>query len=76
MAVNTPRQTSHLKREILVRLIRAYLSENKKNYRDLFLEIMKAMEEDGFFDLSGITASLNAMAENLEKQMAEENPEK
>ncbi|DAA83866.1 TPA: Fe-hydrogenase large subunit family protein [Candidatus Gastranaerophilales bacterium HUM_1] len=28
MAVNTPRQTSHLKREILVRLIRAYLSEN------------------------------------------------
>ncbi len=28
MAINTPKQTSHLKREILVRLIRAYLSEN------------------------------------------------
>ena len=28
MAVNTPRQTSHLKREILVRLIKSYLSEN------------------------------------------------
>ncbi len=28
MAMNTPKQTSHLKREILVRLIRAYLSDN------------------------------------------------
>ena len=29
MAINTPnKQTSHLKREILVRLIRAYLGEN------------------------------------------------
>ncbi|MGN0030530.1 MAG: monomeric [FeFe] hydrogenase [Candidatus Gastranaerophilaceae bacterium] len=28
MSINTPKQTSHLKREILVRLIRAYLSDN------------------------------------------------
>ncbi len=28
MAMNTPKQTSHLKREILVRLIKAYLSDN------------------------------------------------
>ena len=28
MAINTPKQTSHLKREILVRLIRSYLGEN------------------------------------------------
>lgn len=28
MAMNTPKQTSHLKREILVRLIKAYLGEN------------------------------------------------
>lgn len=28
MAINTPRQTSHLKREILVRLIKAYLSDD------------------------------------------------
>lgn len=28
MAVNSPRQTSQLKREILVRLIKAYLSDN------------------------------------------------
>ena len=63
-------------REEAKQIAREYLSENKKNYRDLFLEIIKAMEEDGFFDLSGITSSLNAMAENIEKQMAEENPEK
>ena len=28
MAINSPKQTSHLKREILVRLIRAFLSDN------------------------------------------------
>ncbi|MBE7712730.1 MAG: 4Fe-4S dicluster domain-containing protein [Cyanobacteria bacterium SIG26] len=28
MTINTPKQTSHLKREILVRLIRSYLGEN------------------------------------------------
>ncbi len=28
MAINTPKQTSHLKREILVRLIRSFLSDN------------------------------------------------
>ena len=28
MAINTPKQTSHLKREILVRLIKAYLGDN------------------------------------------------
>lgn len=28
MSINTPKQTSHLKREILVRLIKAYLSDN------------------------------------------------
>lgn len=35
-------------REEAKQIARAYLSENKKNYRDLFLEIIKAMEEDGF----------------------------
>ncbi len=34
MAINTPKQTSHLKREILVRLIKAFLSDNfKENTR-------------------------------------------
>ena len=28
MSMNTPKQTSHLKREILVRLIKSYLSDN------------------------------------------------
>lgn len=28
MSINSPKQTSHLKREILVRLIRAFLSDN------------------------------------------------
>lgn len=30
MAMNTPKQTSHLKREILVRLIKSFLSDNFK----------------------------------------------
>ena len=28
MAMNSPRQTSHLKKEILVRIIKSYLSDN------------------------------------------------
>ena len=40
MAINTPKQTSHLKREILVRLIKAYLSDNfEENTRKIPYEM-------------------------------------
>ena len=37
MAMNTPKQTSHLKREILVRLIKAYLSDNFEENTSIFM---------------------------------------
>ena len=41
----TPRQTSHLKREILVRLIRAYLSDNfEENTEDYIEENVEEIE--------------------------------
>ena len=45
-------------------LMKAYMKENKIGYADLYEDLRKCMEEDGFFELSGITKMLNQMAEN------------
>ena len=38
----------------------------------MFEEIKKAMEDDGFFELSGITAMLEEMANNVEEAAQEQ----
>lgn len=58
-------------------LTRAYITEKRKTdksygYRTLFEEIKKAMEDDGFFELSGITAMLEEMANNVEEATREQ----
>ena len=58
-------------------LTRAYITEKRKTdksygYRTLFEEIKKAMEDDGFFELSGITAMLEEMANNVEEAAQEQ----
>lgn len=58
-------------------LTRAYITEKRKTdksygYRTLFEEIKKAMEDDGFFELSGITAMLEEMANNVEEATQEQ----
>lgn len=58
-------------------LTRAYITEKRKmdksyGYRALFEEIKKAMEDDGFFELSGITAMLEEMANNVEEATQEQ----
>lgn len=58
-------------------LTRAYITEKRKadksyGYRTLFEEIKKAMEDDGFFELSGITAMLEEMANNVEEATQEQ----
>lgn len=50
-------------------LTRAYIKENKTNYRKLFEEIKTWMEEDGFFDLSGINDMLTEMSVSIEEQV-------
>lgn len=58
-------------------LTRAYITEKRKTdksygYRTLFEEIKKAMEDDGFFELSGITTMLEEMANNVEEAAQEQ----
>lgn len=53
-------------------LTRAYITEKRKTnkgygYKDLFEEIKKAMEDDDFFGLSGITAMIEEMNKNIEE---------
>lgn len=45
-------------------MMKSYMKANKIGYADLYEEIRKCMEDDGFFDLSGITKMLNAMQES------------
>lgn len=53
-------------------LTRVYIKEKRKadkkyGYKNLFEEVKKAMEDDDFFDLSGITAMIEEMSQNIEK---------
>lgn len=50
-----------------VSLMRQYMKENGKNYRNLYDDIFKCMEDDGFFDLSGLTEAVKMMSEIPEK---------
>lgn len=52
-------------------VMKTYMKENKFSYRKLFEEIKQCMEDDGFFDLSGLTEMLSEM-----NQSAEEQPKK
>lgn len=48
--------------------MKSYMKENKISYRKLFEEIKQCMEDDGFFDLSGLTEMLNEMNQSIEEQ--------
>ncbi len=52
-----------------VELMKSYMKESKLNFNSLFIELKTQMEEDGFFELIGIT-------EMLEEMSQDENPEK
>lgn len=54
-------------------LMRSYMAENNVSYRKLFEEIKQCMEDDGFFDLSGLTEMLEEMNQSMEEQ-AEKMP--
>ena len=60
-------------------LMKAYMKENKLSFVKLYEELKQCMEDDGFFDLSGLTEMIQKMGEqmeNVEEENAEtENPE-
>lgn len=57
-----------LSKEDAKAVMRAYMTENKISYRKLFEEIKQCMEDDGFFDLSGLTEMLTEMNKSIEEQ--------
>ena len=56
-------------------LMKQYMKENKYSYKKLFDDIKKCMEEDGFFDLSGLTEMMKEMGENIQKNLEQATKE-
>ena len=54
-------------------IMKAYMKENKISFKKLFDDIKECMEDDGFFDLSGLMDMLKEMEANFEE---EETPKK
>ena len=53
-------------------LMKSYMKENKLSFNGLYKEIQEAMEDDGFFDLTG----LREMLEEMNQAMEGEAPKK
>lgn len=56
-------------------LMKTYMKENKLSFNKLYREIQTIMEDDGFFDLTGITEMLEEMNKTIEEEV-EEAPKK
>lgn len=51
------------------KLMKQYMKENKLSFVKLFNDIKECMEEDGFFDLSGLTEMLEEMNRGIEENL-------
>ena len=57
-------------------LMKIYMKDNKLSFRSLFEELKACMENDGFFDLSGLTEMINEMNANAEKMTSQKKTPK
>ncbi len=57
-------------------LMKVYMKENKISYKKLFDDIKSCMEDDGFFDLSGLTEMLTQIGENVSTKEPKKNKKK
>lgn len=55
--------------EYAKQLMKQYMKENKLSFTGLYEEIKQCMEDDGFFDLSGITEMVQQMNQSTEEQI-------
>ena len=55
-------------------LMKQYMKENKISFKKLFEDIKECMEDDGFFDLSGLTEMLEEMNKSVEEQTKKKQP--
>ncbi len=49
-------------------VMKSYMKENKLSFKKVFDEIKECMEDDGFFDLSGLTEMVQEMNESFEEE--------
>ena len=49
------------------KLMHSYMKENGKSFSSMFEELKTYMEEDGFFDLSGLTEMIQKMSQSAEE---------
>lgn len=64
-------ENNPLTKEEAKALMKEYMKENKISFNKLFEDIKQCMEDDGFFDLSGLTEMMEKMNENIKEQMAQ-----
>lgn len=50
-------------------LLKAYMKENKFSFNKVYEDIKGYMEEDGFFDLSGLTEMIERMNQSIENHL-------
>lgn len=50
-------------------IMKQYMKENKISFRKLFDDIKTCMEDDGFFDLSGLTEMMEEMNKSIEENV-------
>ena len=55
-------------------LMKQYMKENKISFKKLFDDIKECMEDDGFFDLSGLTEMMEEMNKSVEEQAKKRTP--
>lgn len=55
-------------------LMKQYMKENKISFRKLFEDIKSCMEDDGFFDLSGLAEMMEEMNKSVEAQTKKKTP--
>ena len=53
-----------LSEEEAYQLMKQYMKENKYSFNKLFEDIKECMEDDGFFDLSGLNDMMEKMSQN------------
>lgn len=64
-------ESNRVDEETAKELMKQYMKENKLSFNGLYEFLKGCMEEDGFFDLSGITEMVKQMNQSVQEQVRE-----
>lgn len=67
-------ENHNVSQEDAYNLMKQYMKENKISFKKLFDDIKTCMEDDGFFDLSGLTEMMEEMNQSVEVQTKKKTP--